>query len=234
MGASGAVTGGPWVVVTRLATVIRVMVVDDDAMVRRLLRTILRPDDIEVVAEASDGDEVVRGVQAHHPDVVLMDLRMPRIDGVAATRAVRALPDPPGVIAMTSFDTEQVILDAVHAGAAGFLAKDAEPAELIAAVRAVAAGEGALSPRAARTVMAQVSASGAAGRRDAAERLAALTERELDVARLVAEGLSNADVAGRLFLGEATVKTHLASGIAKLGVTNRVQLAVVVTQAVRA
>ncbi|MBD5785064.1 response regulator transcription factor [Cellulosimicrobium terreum] len=210
------------------------MVVDDDAMVRRLLRTILRPDDIEVVAEASDGDEVVRGVQAHHPDVVLMDLRMPRIDGVAATRAVRALPDPPGVIAMTSFDTEQVILDAVHAGAAGFLAKDAEPAELIAAVRAVAAGEGALSPRAARTVMAQVSASGAAGRRDAAERLAALTERELDVARLVAEGLSNADVAGRLFLGEATVKTHLASGIAKLGVTNRVQLAVVVTQAVRA
>ncbi|MFC8921992.1 response regulator [Cellulosimicrobium sp. NPDC057127] len=210
---------------------IRVMVVDDDAMVRRLLRTILRPDDIEVVAEASDGDQVVPTVQAHHPDVVLMDLRMPRVDGVTATHAVRALPDPPGVIAMTSFDTEQVILDAVHAGASGFLAKDAEPAEIVAAVRAVAAGDGALSPRAARTVIAQVSAApGAAGRRDAAERVATLTERELDVARLVVEGLSNADIAQRLFLGEATVKTHLASASAKLEVTGRVQLAVVLVQ----
>lgn len=210
---------------------IRVLVVDDDPMVRRLLRTILRPDDIEVVAEASDGDEVVTAVQAHHPDVVLMDLRMPRVDGVAAARAVRALPDPPGVIAITSFDTEAVILDAVHAGASGFLAKDASPDEIVSAVRAVAAGEGALSPRAARTVMAQVSASpGAAGRRVAAEKVATLTERELDVARLVAQGLSNPEIAQRLFLGEATVKTHLAAATAKLGVTNRVQLAVVVTQ----
>lgn len=210
------------------------MVVDDDAMVRRLLRTILRASDLEVVAEAADGDEVVTCVQAHHPDVVLMDLRMARMDGVAATRALAAIPTAPGVIVMTSFDTEQVILDAVYAGAAGFLAKDAEPAEIVAAVRAVAAGDGALSPRAARTVMAQVSAPpGLAGRREAAKRLTNLSERELDVARLVAEGLSNGEIAQRLFLGEATVKTHLASSIAKLGVANRVQLAVVITQAER-
>ena len=210
---------------------IRVLVVDDDPMVRRLLRVILRPDDIDVVAEASDGDEVVTAVQAHHPDVVLMDLRMPRVDGVAATRSVRTLANPPGVIAMTSFDTESVILDAVHAGASGFLAKDASPDEIVSAIRAVAAGEGALSPRAARTVMSQVSAAhGAAGRREATEKLAALTERELEVARLVAQGLSNPEIAQRLFLGEATVKTHLAAATAKLGVTNRVQLAVVVTQ----
>ncbi|NDO88935.1 response regulator [Cellulosimicrobium composti] len=209
---------------------IRVLVVDDDPMVRRLLRTILRPDDIDVVAEAADGDEVVTAVQAHHPDVVLMDLRMPRIDGVAATRAVRALPDPPGVIAMTSFDTEAVILDAVHADASGFLAKDASPDEIVSAVRAVARGEGALSPRAARVVMAQVHAAPNSGGRDAAAKVATLTERELDVARLVAQGLSNAEIAQRLFLGEATVKTHLSAATAKLGVVNRVQLAVVVTQ----
>ena len=206
------------------------LVVDDDPMVRRLLRTILRPDDIDVVAEAADGDEVVTAVQAHHPDVVLMDLRMPRIDGVAATRAVRALPDPPGVIAMTSFDTEAVILDAVHADASGFLAKDASPDEIVSAVRAVARGEGALSPRAARVVMAQVHADPSSGVRDAAAKVATLTERELDVARLVAQGLSNAEIAQKLFLGEATVKTHLSAATAKLGVVNRVQLAVVVTQ----
>ncbi|CPU63522.1 two component LuxR family transcriptional regulator [Mycobacteroides abscessus] len=160
-----------------------------------------------------------------------MDLRMPRVDGVAATRSLRTLADPPGVIAMTSFDTEAVILDAVYAGASGFLAKDASPEEIVAAVRAVAAGDGALSPRAARTVMTQVSsAPGAAGRREAADKMATLTERELEVARLVSEGLSNAQIAQRLFLGEATVKTHLAAASSKLGVTNRVQLAVIVTQ----
>ncbi|WP_264029296.1 response regulator transcription factor [Cellulosimicrobium sp. SH8] len=211
---------------------IRVMVVDDDAMVRRLLRTILQAGGVDVVAEATDGDEVVTGVQAHHPDVVLMDLRMPRLDGIGATRAVTTLPDPPGVIAMTSFDTEQVILDALRAGASGFLAKDAEPTEIVTAVRDVAAGAGALSPRAAKTLIAQVGADpGAATRREAAARLASLTERELDVARLLVEGLSNGEIAGRLYLGEATVKTHLSSACAKAGVANRTQLAIVVAQA---
>ncbi|MFS0703623.1 response regulator transcription factor [Cellulomonas sp. 179-A 9B4 NHS] len=211
---------------------IRVLVVDDDPMVRRLLRTILRPDDIEVVAEASDGDEVVAVVQAHHPDVVLMDLRMERVDGIRATASVRALPSPPGVIAMTSFDTEAAILDAVHAGAGGFLAKDAGPDEIVAAVRAVAAGEGWLSARAARTVMARVAVDpGAGARREAAAALAGLTERELEVARAVAEGLSNAEIAQRVYASEATVKTHLSRAMDKLGVGNRVQLAVVVDRA---
>ncbi|GAA3809779.1 DNA-binding response regulator [Cellulomonas soli] len=212
--------------------VIRVLVVDDDPMVRLLLRSILRPDDIEVVAEAADGDEVVTAVQAHHPDVVLMDLRMPRMDGIRATAAVRALPSAPGVIAMTSFDTESAILDAVHAGASGFLAKDSGPDEIVTAVRSVASGDGALSPRAARTVMAQLSEdSGGQQRREARQQLLLLTDREAEVAGFVAEGLSNGEIAQRTFLSEATVKTHLSRATAKLGVTNRVQLALVVDRA---
>ncbi|MDQ0425562.1 response regulator [Cellulomonas iranensis] len=211
---------------------IRVLVVDDDPMVRRLLRTILRPDDVEVVAEAADGDEAVTAVHAHHPDVVLMDLRMPRVDGIRATAALAALPDPPGVVAMTSFDTESAILDAVHAGAAGFLAKDSSPEDIVAAVRAVAAGDGWLSARAARTVMTQVSADPAAsGRRDAREKVRTLTERELEIAHAVAEGLSNAEIARRVFVSEATVKTHLARAMDKVGVGSRVQLAVLVDRA---
>jgi DNA-binding NarL/FixJ family response regulator len=211
--------------------VVRVLVVDDDTMVRSFLRQILTKRGIDVVAEASDGDEVVPAVQAHHPDVVLMDLRMERMDGVRATAAVASLPDPPGVVAMTSFDTESTILDAVHAGAAGFLAKDAGPDELVAAVEAVAAGDGALSARAARVVMEQVAAAPSArGRREAQDKLALLTDRELEIARCVAEGLTNIDIAARLFVGEATVKTHLAKACQKLGV-NRVRLALVVDRA---
>jgi len=207
------------------------MIVDDDAMVRGFLRTILTKSGLDVVAEAADGDEVVTAVQAHHPDVVLMDLRMERMDGIRATAATAALPSAPGIIAMTSFDTESAILDAVHAGAAGFLAKDSGPDELVTAVRSVAAGEGALSPRAARVVMEQVGSRPAArGRREARELLAQLTARELEIAGAVAEGLSNAQIAERLFLGEATVKTHLARATTRLGV-NRVQLALLVDRA---
>ncbi|MBO0919800.1 response regulator transcription factor [Cellulomonas sp. zg-ZUI222] len=214
---------------------IRVLVVDDDPMVRLLLRTILRPDDIEVVAEAGDGDEAVTQTQAHHPDVVLMDLRMPRVDGIRATELLRALPTPPGVIAMTSFDTESVILDAVRAGADGFLAKDSSPDQIVAAVRDVAAGEGALSPRAARTVMEQVSTDrAAAASRDAQERLRVLTERENDVALAVAAGRSNGEIARELFVSEATVKTHLARAMEKLGVAGRVQVAMLVALAASA
>ena len=212
--------------------VIRVLVVDDDPMVRRLLRTILRPDDIDVVAEAGDGDDAVTQAQAHHPDVVLMDLRMPRVDGIRATTLLRALPSPPGVIAMTSFDTESAILDAVHAGADGFLAKDSSPEDIVAAVRAVALGDGWLSARAARTVMAQLNADPvAAASREAQQRLELLTDREVEIARAVTEGTSNAEIARQLFVSEATVKTHLARALDKLGMTSRVQLAVVVAKA---
>ena len=211
---------------------IRVLVVDDDPMVRRLLRTILRPDDLEVVAEAVDGDDAVTQTQAHHPDVVLMDLRMPRVDGIRATALLRALPSPPEVVAMTSFDTEAAVLDAVHAGAAGFLAKDASPDDLVGAVRAVARGEGWFSGRAMRTVVTRLGGGpAAAAGREAQQRLQQLTDREVEIACAVSEGASNAEIARRLYVSEATVKTHLARTLDKLGVANRVQLAVLVARA---
>ena len=211
---------------------IRVLVVDDDPMVRRLLRTILRPDDLEVVAEAVDGDDAVTQTQAHHPDVVLMDLRMPRVDGIRATALLRALPSPPEVVAMTSFDTEAAVLDAVHAGAAGFLAKDASPDDLVGAVRAVARGEGWFSGRAMRTVVTRLGEGpAAAAGREAQQRLQQLTDREVEIACAVSEGASNAEIARRLYVSEATVKTHLARTLDKLGVANRVQLAVLVARA---
>lgn len=211
---------------------IRVLVVDDDAMVRQLLRTIIEQADLSVVADVSDGDEVIPAVHKHHPDVVVMDLRMQRVSGVEATRSVMALPDPPGVIALTSFDSEDVILEAVHAGAHGFLAKDADPAEIITAIRSVAAGEGALSPRAARTVMAHVQAdTSGQKRREARERVERLTDREQTITTAVAAGLTNAQIARQNYLSEATVKTHLTNAMTKLDAANRVQVALVIDRA---
>lgn len=210
----------------------RVLLVDDDPLIRTLLGRILRSQGVEVVGEASDGDEVVEAVQALRPDVVVMDLRMERRSGIDATRDVKALPSAPGVLAMTSFDTEFSILDAVAAGADGFLAKDAGPEEIVVAVRQVAAGEGALSPRAAKVVMSQVRGLGpGAGRLDAQRRLDVLTERERQVAVALLDGSSNQDIARALYLGEGTVKTHLASALAKTATTNRVELAVLVALA---
>lgn len=211
---------------------LRVLVVDDDPMVRRLIGTILGSAGIEVVGEASDGDEVVPAVQAHHPDVVLVDLKMGRMGGVAATAAVRALADPPGVIALTAFDTPDLILAAVQAGADGFLAKDCGPDELVAAVRDVAAGDGALSARAARILVEHVHADHSAQeQREARERIALLTEKELEIAAAVAAGLTNAEIAARTYVSPATVKTHLGRAMTKLGLTNRTQLALVVERA---
>lgn len=210
----------------------RVLIVDDDALVRRLLGTILRAQGVDVVGEVTDGDEVVAAVQAHHPDVVLMDLRMARMQGIEATAVVSRLPDPPAVIALTSFDTEDSVLRAVRAGARGFLPKDSAPDDILAAVHAVAGGGGALSARAARYVVDNLADDDDVHRREAArELLTALTDRELEVAGAVAAGLTNAEVAARVFCSEATVKTHLGRAMTKLGIDNRVQLALLVDRA---
>lgn len=220
--ADGVIQSGP----------IRAMVVDDDVMVRQVLTKALTAAGIAVVAQASDGDEVVAAVQTHHPDLVLMDIRMERMDGIAATRAVRALPTPPAVLALTSFDTEAAIIDAIDAGAGGFLAKDASADEILAAIRHVARGEGWLSPRASRVMVERFQASGQdADRLHAQRMLAQLTGRERDVALAVARGLTNEEVAAALHLGLATVKTYLGQASAKLGVDNRVKLALVVAAA---
>ncbi|SEE95549.1 response regulator transcription factor [Ruania alba] len=210
----------------------RILIVDDDAMVRAGLRLMLRSaTDIEVVAEATDGDEVVAAVQAHHPDVVLMDLRMSRMDGIAATRAVLALPSPPHVISLTTWDVSEAVLRSIDAGAAGFLLKTGSPEEIMRAVRAVVAGDAVLSPRSTRQVLDQLTTDGGAARAYARDLMSALTERERDVTVGVARGLSNAEVAHQLYVSEATVKSHLASAQAKLDVRNRVGVAVLAERA---
>ena len=211
----------------------RVLLVDDDAMVRTGLRLILQSaDDIEVVAEASDGDEVVPAVHAHHPDVVLMDLRMARMDGVAATQEVRALPEPPQVVVLTSWDVDDAVLRSLVAGAAGFLLKSAGPTDIVGAVRAVAAGDAVLSPQSTRRVLDHIAQDSCdAERRRAEELTVLLSDRERDVTVAVGNGLGNAEIARRLYVSEATVKTHLAAAQAKLGARNRVEVAVLAERA---
>lgn len=211
---------------------VRVAIVDDDKMIHSLLEQLLLAGGFDVVGHAYDGDQVPELISAHRPDVVLMDLRMERVDGIAATRALRSRPNPPGVIALTSFDSQASILDAVDAGAGGFLAKDAGPAEIFAAIRSVANGDAMLSPRATRVVMDQCALSqGDQRSRAAAAILATLTERERDVVALVVSGRSNQEIADELFIGQATVKTHVKGAMEKFGVTNRVSLAVAVSHA---
>ncbi len=215
-----------------IGDVSRVLLVDDDPLVRRLLATILTSSGIDVVGEASDGDEVVAAVQRHHPDVVLMDLRMARVQGVEATAAVVRLPGAPAVVALTAFDTDDSVLRAVRAGARGFLPKDADPEDIVAAVRAVAAGGAVVAPRAARFLVEQIAQDVAARRcADARQAVGVLTGRELEVARAVADGLTNSEIAERTYCSEATVKTYLARAMAKLAVGNRVQLALLVDRA---
>ncbi|WP_454086255.1 response regulator [Georgenia sp. Marseille-Q6866] len=206
----------------------RILLVDDDPLVRTGLRLLLSSDPaLEVVGEAGDGDEVVEAVQRHAPDVVLMDLRMPRLDGIAATRAVRALPRAPHVISLTTWDVDDAVLRSLEAGAEGFLLKSSSPAEIIGAVKAVVAGDAVLSPRSTRQVLDHYTRGGDGhARQQAQAAMAALTERERDVAVAVGQGLSNAEVAAQLFVSAATVKAHLATIQTKLGVRNRVQVAV--------
>ena len=213
-----------------MALVIRVLLVDDDPMVLRALTMILGTDPgITVVSTAGDGDQVVTAVQAHHPDVVLMDLRMPRMDGVAATASVTALPQPPLVIVMTSFDSDESILRALEAGAAAYLLKDAPPRDIITAVHDVASGGGALSPRISRYIIDRVRTDPYAAARTAArQQLDQLTERERQMVYGVHAGQTNEEIGASHFLSAATVKTHLSSAQTKLGVSGRVQLALLV------
>lgn len=211
----------------------RVLLVDDDAMVRTGLRLILTSvADIEVVGEAGDGDEVVPAVQAHAPDVVLMDLRMARLDGVSATQTVRALPHPPEVVVLTSWDVDDAVLRSLAAGAAGFLLKSAGPNEIIEAVRAVVAGDAVLSPRSTRRLLDHIARDSAdSARRDAVELAGTLSPREREVTVAVAHGLTNAEAASRLYISEGTVKAHLASVQTKLGARNRAAVAVLAERA---
>ncbi|MEO3811136.1 response regulator transcription factor [Sphaerisporangium sp. B11E5] len=210
-----------------------VLIADDDPLVRAGLAMMLGgAPDIRVVAEAGDGTEVRPLVERHAPDVVLMDIRMPAMDGLAATEALRAREGAPEVIVLTTFDADAHVLRALRAGAAGFLLKDTPPAEIVAAVRQVAQGRPVLSPSVTRRLIARVAESGRDLRRDhAASRLARLNERERQVAVAVGEGRSNADIGAVLHLSVPTVKTHVSGILAKLGLNNRVQIALLVHDA---
>jgi len=213
---------------------IRVLLVDDDALVRSGLRMMLAgAAQLAVVGEAEDGRGVLPAVDRHHPDVVLMDIRMPRLDGIAATRLLRAQPRPPAVIVLTTFDADELVVRALQAGAAGFLLKDAAPADIVRAIESVHAGDGTLSPAIARRLIALVAGDhGEATRREQArQRLASLTPREYEVATAVGRGLSNADIAGQLHMSTATVKAHVSRLLVKLDVDNRVQIALLVQRA---
>jgi len=213
---------------------VRVLLVDDDALVRSGLKMMLAgAEQIQVVGDAEDGRGVLPAVDLHHPDVVLMDIRMPHVDGIAATRLLRAQPRPPAVIVLTTFDADELVIRALQAGAAGFLLKDAAPADIVRAIEAVHAGDGTLSPAIARRLIALVAGDqGAATRREQArQRLASLTPREYQVATSVGKGSSNADIAGQLHMSPATVKAHVSRLLVKLGVDNRVQIALLVQDA---
>ncbi|MER5257158.1 MULTISPECIES: response regulator transcription factor [unclassified Streptomyces] len=206
---------------------LRVLLADDQTLVRTGFRLILGADGIDVVAEASDGAEAVEAVRRTRPDVVLMDVRMPEMDGLEATRRIlTGAHDAPRVIILTTFDLDRYVYAALSAGASGFLLKDVTPEQLTAAVRTVRTGDALLAPAITRRLVRRFTRQGsgaAALHRD----LAALTPRELEVLGLLAQGLSNAELATRLHLAEATVKTHVARILAKLRLRDRVQAVIV-------
>ncbi len=220
---------------------IRVLTVDDDAMVRTGIRSILSHDpdhrqpELIAVAEASDGDEVIDAVHEHHPDIVLMDIRMQRMQGIEATSRLQREVNPPKVIALTSFDLDRYVLGMLEAGASGFLLKDAAPSEVRNAIRVVHEGNAVLSPRATTHLIACFAPTSDRARMTGAARLVeALSEREREVAGLVHQSLSDDQIATRLHCSVSTVKTHLSHVRAKLDVSTRVQVALLMERAAAA
>lgn len=217
------------------ARLVRVLVADDDALVRSALKMVLdAAAGVVLVGEVADGDEVPAAVAAFAPDVVLMDIRMPRVDGLTATERLRRQPGAPEVIVLTTFDVDDYVLRALRAGAAGFLLKDTRPADIVAAVHKVLDGEAMLSPAITRRLIDLVTAEPAPPlptSRRSEDLLARLTERELDVAVAVGRGLSNAEIGAEVFLSVATVKTYVSRVLTKLELTNRVQVALLVHDA---
>ena len=206
---------------------VRVLVVDDDALVRAGLSMLLAgAEDIEIVGEAADGSQVARAAAEHRPDVVLMDIRMPGMDGLAATELLRAQDGAPEVIVLTTFEADDYVLRALRAGASGFLLKDTPPADIVRAVRTVAAGEPILSPTITRRLIGRVTNSEGDDRtRHAREQLDRLTQREREVAIAIGLGKSNAEIGRELYMSVATVKAHVSRLLEKLQFNNRVQIA---------
>ncbi|MFD8923517.1 response regulator [Streptomyces mirabilis] len=206
---------------------IRLLLVDDDPLVRAGLSFMMGgADDIEIVGEAADGGEVEELVDRTRPDVVLMDIRMPVIDGLTATERLRGREDAPQVVVLTTFHADDQVLRALRAGAAGFVLKDTPPVQILDAVRRVAAGDPVLSPAVTRQLMEHASGGAPGGRRTGArDRIGALNDREREVAVAVGQGSSNAEIAADLYMSVATVKTHVSRILAKLGLNNRVQIA---------
>jgi DNA-binding NarL/FixJ family response regulator len=212
---------------------IRVLLVDDQALVRSGFRLIVETrDDLDVVGEAADGREAVDLARRLRPDVILMDVRMPNVDGVEATRRLAAIGSPARILILTTFDLDEYVYEAIRAGASGFLLKDVQPTQLVDAIRVVAAGEALLAPTVTRRLLDHFAdALPSTQPRPLPAELARLTERELEILKLLANGLSNAELAERLFLSETTVKTHVSSVLRKLGLRDRVQAVVLAYQA---
>ena len=205
--------------------VIRVLVADDQQLLRAGFRVILEAEpDIEVVGEAVDGVEAVEVAGSTRPDVVLMDIRMPRLDGLAATEQLMRRPDPPRVVVLTTFDQNEYVVRALKAGAYGFLLKDAPPSRMIAAIRAAASGEALIEPSITRRLIERFAVTEPTA--TAPTVLDSLTDRERDVLRLVARGMSNAEIAAEMVIADTTVKTHVARILTKLGLRDRVQAVV--------
>jgi DNA-binding NarL/FixJ family response regulator len=214
---------------------ISVLLADDQPLLRRGFRMILEAEgDLIVVAEAADGEEAVDLARRHAPDVVLMDIRMPGLDGIEATQRITAADTHVRVLVLTTFDLDEYAFGALRAGASGFLLKDVRPAELVAALRTVAAGDAVISPRVTRRLLEEytrVLPLSASQMQERYPQLSALTEREREVLIAVARGLSNAEIAASLFVSEATVKSHVGRILAKLGLRDRVQVVVLAYEA---